>query len=104
MEAVSKGERYWLDDEDEKILKQTNREFEQMSPLEQLFHCFLRPTEEEGDGEWMTSMQILNYLQTRTRDKLAINKVAVFGRTLQKLNIPCRKSSKGTLYHLMKVE
>ena len=42
MEAIYKGERYWLDDEDEKILKQTNREFEQASPLEQLFHCYLR--------------------------------------------------------------
>ena len=39
-----------------------------------------------------------------TRDKLAINKVGQFGRALQKLNIPCRKSRKGTLYHLMKVE
>ena len=104
MEAIYKGERYWLDDEDEKILKQTNREFEQASPLEQLFHCYLRPAEEEEGGEWMTSMQILNYLQTKTRDRLAINKVAVFGRALQKLNIPCRKSGKGTLYHLLKIE
>lgn len=94
----------WLNDEDEKILKQTNREFEQASPLEQLFHCYLRPAEEKEEGEWMTSMQILNYLQTKTRDKLAINKVAVFGRTLQKLNIPCRKSAKGMPYHLTKVE
>ena len=97
MEAIYKGERYWLDDEDEKILKQT-------SPLEQLFHCYFRPAEEGEEGEWMTSMQILNYLQTKTRDKLAINKVAVFGRALQKLNIPCRKSVKGTLYHLLKIE
>lgn len=104
MEAIYKGERYWLNDEDEKILKQTNREFEQASPLEQLFHCYLRPAEEKEEGEWMTSMQILNYLQTKTRDKLAINKVAVFGRTLQKLNIPCRKSAKGMLCHLTKVE
>ena len=104
MEAIYKGERYWLNDEDEKILKQTNREFEQASPLEQLFHCYLRPAEEKEEGEWMTSMQILNYLQTKTRDKLAINKIAVFGRTLQKLNIPCRKSAKGMLYHLTKVE
>ena len=48
MEAIYKGERYWLNDEDENILKQTNREFEQASPLEQLFHCYLRPAEEEG--------------------------------------------------------
>ncbi len=104
MEAIYKGERYWLDDEDEKILKQTNREFEQASPLERLFHCYLNPVEEEMEGEWLTAMQILSYLQTKTRDKLAISKVGQFGRALQKLNIPCRKSRKGTLYHLVKVE
>ena len=104
MEAIYKGERYWLNDEDENILKQTNREFEQASPLEQLFHCYLNPVEEEMEGEWLTAMQILSYLQTKTRDKLAINKVGQFGRALQKLNIPCRKSRKGTLYHLMKVK
>ena len=104
MEAIYKGERYWLNDEDENILKQTNREFEQASPLEQLFHCYLNPVEEEMEGEWLTAMQILSYLQTKTRDKLAISKVGQFGRALQKLNIPCRKSRKGTLYHLMKVE
>ena len=52
MNAVCYRERYWLDDAD---------------------------TEE---GEWLTAMQIINYLQTKTKDKLAINKVAVFGRTL----------------------
>ena len=46
----------------------------------------------------------LDVYKRQTRDKLAINKVGQFGRALQKLNIPCRKSRKGTLYHLMKVE
>ncbi|WP_291528993.1 BT4734/BF3469 family protein [Bacteroides sp. UBA939] len=104
MDAIYGGERYWLNDEDEKILKQTNREFEQESPLEQLFHCYLRAAEEGESGEWMTCMQVLNYLQTKTRDRLAITKVARFGRTLQKLNIPCRKSNRGTVYCLVKVE
>lgn len=104
MDALYHGERYWLDDEDEAVLKQTNREFEQISPLEQLFHCYLCPVDlEKEEGEWLTAMQIMNYLQTKTRDKLAISKVAQFGRTLQKLNIPCKKSMRGTLYHLEKV-
>lgn len=103
MNALHKGERYWLNDEDEAILKQANREFEQASPLEQLFHCYFHSTDVEGEGEWLTAMQILNYLQTKTKDKLAINKVGQFGRALQKLNIPCKKSYKGTLYHLEKL-
>ena len=36
--------------------------------------------------------------------QVGYHKVAVFGRALQKLNIPCRKSGKGTLYHLLKIE
>ena len=104
MDAICKGERYWLNEDDEKILKETNREFEQVSPLEQLFHCYFRPATEEEEGEWLTTMQILTYLQAKTRDKLAINKVAQFGRALRKLDIPSRKSYRGTLYHLMMVE
>lgn len=110
MDAVYNGERYWLNDEDEAVLKQTNQEFEQISPIEQLFHCYFRSVDskdsadsKEEEGEWLTAMQIMNYLQTKTRDKLVINKVAQFGRALQKLNIPCRKSKKGTLYHLAKL-
>lgn len=104
MDAIQRRERYWLNDEDEAILKQTNQEFEQITPLEQLFHCYFRSVAlEEDTGEWFTAMQIMNYLQTKTKDKLAISKVGRFGRSLQKLNIPCKKSYKGTLYHLEKL-
>lgn len=44
MTAISQGERYWLDDTDEAILKQSNQEFEQPTPLEQLFLCHFRGT------------------------------------------------------------
>ena len=38
----------------------------------------------------MTAMDIFNYLQENTRDKLSINKINWFGRILRKLNIPKR--------------
>lgn len=102
MQALTEGERYWLDDTDEAILKQNNRDFEQESPLEQLFHAYFRMAEAEEEGEWLTPMQIMNYLQTKTSDKLPLNKVTIFGRTLKKWNIPSRKASWGTLYHVRK--
>ena len=104
LNAVAKGERYWLDDADEAILKRTNREFEQLTPLEQLFHSHFRAAEEDEEGQWMMPMQIISALQTKTRDRLAINKVAVFGRTLKKLEIPNKKSRQGTLYHVMPLD
>lgn len=103
MHDIYKGERYWLDDKDEAILKQTNRDFEQVTPLEQLFSSYFQPAESEEAGEWLTAREIFNYLQTKTRDRLSISKIACFGRSLRKLDIPCKKSNRGTVYLLEKV-
>lgn len=102
MHDIYKGERYWLDDKGEAILKQTNRDFEQVTPLEQLFSSYFQPAESEEAGEWLTAMEIFNYLQTKTRDRLSISKIACFGRSLRKLDIPCKKSNRGTVYLLEK--
>ncbi|KXT35441.1 VirE protein [Bacteroides uniformis] len=104
MHDIMKGERYWLDDTDEAIVKEYNREFERVDPLEELFLCHFRGAEESEEGEWLTAMQIFNDLQQKTRDKLAINRIAAFGRTLRKLDILNKKSNRGTLYHLVRIE
>ena len=83
--------------------EQGNRDFEQISPLEQLFHCYFRVAEEEREGEWLTAMEIFNYLQQKTRDKLSVSKIGHFGRSLKKLDIPCKKSNRGTVYHLVRL-
>ena len=49
-------------------------------------------------------MDIFNYLQENTRDKLSINKINWFGRILRKLNIPKKTSTRGTLYHVTKLK
>lgn len=104
MHAIAKGERYWLDDADEAILKQTNQEFEQPTPLEQLFLCHFRPAQTPEEGEWLTPMEILSHLQTKTKDRLTINKVALFGRALHKLGIESRRRNRGTEYRVMKTD
>lgn len=103
MSALYKGERYWLNDEDEGLLKQSNSEFEKISPLEQLFLCYFSSPSENEKGEWLTPMEILAFLQTKTKERLSINQVGHFGRTLQKQNISSRKVSRGTLYHVTKL-
>lgn len=105
MHDIVKGERHWLDDADEAILKQSNQEFEQINPLEQLFQSHFRAAEEdETEGKWLMPMQILSILQTKTKDRLSINKVAAFGRILRKLNIPNKKANVGTLYYVVEIE
>lgn len=104
MHLIYKGERYWLDDKDEAVLRQTNSEFEQISPLEQLYLCCFSSSEPEEEGEWMTAMEIFNYLQSQTRDKMSLSKIGRFGRILRKLNVPWKSSKRETLYHVVKLK
>ena len=101
--AVMKGERYWLDDADEALLKESNEEFRQVSPLEHLYQsCFSIASSEEGDGEWPMTMDIFNTLQEGIRKKLPIGKLNYLGRLLKKWNVPNKRLGKGSLYHLKK--
>ena len=101
--SVMHGERYWLDDTDEALLKESNEEFRQVSPMEQLFLChFTLTTPEKRDGEWMMVMEIFNYLQGKIKEKLPIKNSTHLGRLLQKLEIPHKRVEKGSAYYLKK--
>ena len=104
MEAIVKGERYWFDDADEAILRETNQEFEQMSPVEQLFHCYFRSPEEGEEGEYLSPMQILEHLRSKNKDiKLTASNVNHFGRILRKNNLEYKRTCKGIVYRVKKL-
>ena len=101
--AVMHGERYWLDDTEEALLKESNEEFRQVSPLEHLLQsCFSVASPEAGDGEWLMTMEVFNLLQANTREKLPIGKLNHLGRLLKKWNVPNKRTEKGSLYYLKK--
>ena len=103
MQAVRNGERYWFDDEDESVLKETNREFEQISPIEQMFHCYFRLPEEGEEGIWMSPIQILEYLHTKNSNiKFTEGYSKHFGRILKKNSLESRHTNKGTVYRIVK--
>lgn len=98
------GERYWFDDEDEAILKDSNREFEQVSPLEQLFHCCFRLPEEGEEGEYLSSMQMLEVLHARNREiKLNGGNLKAFGRILKKNEVKSKRANRGILYWVVRL-
>ena len=101
--AVMHGERYWLDDAEEALLKESNEEFRQVSPLEHLLmSCFSIASPEEGDGEWLMTIDIFNHLQTRTKERLPMGKLTHLGRLLKKWNAPNKRTDRGSLYYLKK--
>lgn len=89
------GERYWFDDKDEAILAQGNREFEQTPPAIQLFYRYFKVAGDDKEGEYLSPVEILDYLQKRTTITLSSGKAHHFGRLLQKEGIPCKHTIKG---------
>ncbi len=102
--AVMHGERYWLDDTDEALLKESNEEFRQVSPLEHLLMSRFSVTSAENeDGEWLMTMDIFNTLQEGIREKLPLGKLNHLGRLLKKWNVPNKRTMKGSLYYLKRL-
>ena len=102
--AVMYGERYWLDDADEALLKESNEDFRQVSPLEHLLmSCFTTASPEAEDGEWLMAMDVFNHLQSKTKEKLALGKLTHLGRLLKKWNVPNKRWGKGSLYYLKRL-
>lgn len=104
MQAIRSGERYWFNDKDEAVLKENNREFEQISPIEQLFHCHFRLPQEGEEGEWMSPIQILEILHAKnSTTKLTEGYAKYFGRILKKNDIEGKHTNKGVVYRIVKL-
>lgn len=98
------GERYWFDEEEERIMTENNREFEQVSLEEQLFYRYFRPVEGEEEGIWLSPAEILEEIKRNSAIPLSNKRVSVFGRILRKHEIPSKRVRSGTVYHVVRVE
>ena len=101
MHELDHGERYWFDQSDERIMTENNHDFEQIPPEEQLFYHYFRVAGNDEEGEWLSSAEILNRLRRYSAIPLSTKRVNVFGRILQKHEVPSRRTRFGTLYHVV---
>lgn len=101
MHELDHGERYWFDQSDERIMTENNHDFEQIPPEEQLFYHYFRIAGNDEEGEWLSSAEILNRLRRYSAIPLSTKRVNVFGRILQKHEVPSRRTRFGTLYHVV---
>lgn len=101
MYELDHGERYWFDQQDERIMTENNRDFEQTPPEEQLFYRYFRAAQDDEEGEWLSSAEILDRMKRYSAIPLSSKRVNVFGRILQKHEIPSRRTRYATLYHVV---
>lgn len=104
MHELNRGERYWFDRSDERIMTENNREFEQSTLEEQLFYRYFRIAKSDEEGEWLSPAEILSRMKRYSGIPLSERKVSVFGRNLQKHEIPSRRTRFGTQYHVVECD
>ncbi|MBQ8462571.1 MAG: DUF3874 domain-containing protein [Prevotella sp.] len=104
MTLLDQGEPYWLDDEQTRLVMESNRQFQQQSPVELYFGECFQPAASADEGEWMTTAAI--YQHIRRVAGAAVGRVGVisFGRFLANQDSLIRRRSRnGTEYLLRKL-
>lgn len=104
MYELDHGERYWFDQSEERVMTESNREFEQQSVEEQLFYRYFRPANVDEEGEWLSPAEILEDIKKNSTISLSNKRVSVFGRVLRKHNVASKRARRGTVYHVARVE
>lgn len=104
MYELDHGERYWFDQDEERVMTESNREFEQQSIEEQLFYRYFRPANVDEEGEWLSPAEILEDIKKNNAISLSNKRVSVFGRVLRKHNVASKRARRGTVYHVARVK
>lgn len=101
---IINGERYWLDDNDEALIRESNELFEVKSPLEQIFFSAFRIPEEDEEGEWMSPTEIMAKLQgLKTFNRKTDNSLVKLGRVLTKMvqkGLEKKREMQGVSYYV----
>lgn len=99
---IDKGERYWINDEDEALIKSANKEYEVESPLELIIRDKIRKPEPGEDFELMKITEIMGKLHSHPSfNKKQMNSLINLGRVLTKMNIAKKRKSDGWYYEVV---
>ena len=99
---LDNGRRYWFTDADNAEIMHSNRRFRMQSNTELFFHEYFEPTDDEGEGEWMTAAAILTEMKRRAKSLLQAPSTIAFGRILNGNTELRRKQKNGTTAYLVK--
>lgn len=104
MHDLYKGERYWFDPEDEKVMNESNQEFQVMPIAEQLFHEYFRAATEGEECEQFLAIEILEQVQQDSKIRVSDCNIIQFGRILQKNRVPSVHTKRGNVYRVVRIK
>lgn len=100
--AIRSGERYWLNTDEEQKLNESNDDF-RLQPLEiQYLFSYFRIPEKEEEGQNFTSVELLDYISSRSKRKFSNTSSLQFARMLNASGIKKVHTRLGNYYVLIK--
>ena len=102
---IRRQERYWLDDEDEALLREANAVFEVQTPQELVLLDTFRPVPETEDGaELLKLTDIMAIIsQHKSFNRKTMNNLRALGRVMSRLNFAIKRKAEGTYYWVKRV-
>ena len=87
MYELEHGERYWFDQEDEKIMMETIVNLSKFLRKNSCFFRYFRAAQPE-EGEWLSPAEIMEDIQRNSSIPMSVKRVNSFGRILKKAGNP----------------
>ena len=97
---IRHGERYWLDDEDEALLKESNKSFETQSPLELIVLDLFEVAEEGAFGARLmkTTDIMIEVSKHPAFNRGTMNNMVSLGRALTHIGFKTKRKADGMYY------
>lgn len=99
IDLLDQGTPFWLDEEQTKLVMESNRRFQQRSPEEMYFsECFAIP-DSEADGKWLSATTIFDSIRKAGGSTLRHANLVKFCRALANTEgLARRRTKRGTEY------
>ena len=100
MHAINHGERYWIDDQDEALIRRGNEAFVEQSPQEIFLQKYFCIPGNREDGRWMNIQDIIDHLSAKPNFRANECTPKKLGRALRIMGAE-KKKAYGTSQYLL---
>lgn len=101
---LRRGERFWFTPEEEALITENNRDFQQQPAEEQLFLRYFKIAEDIEEAKPLLASEILDMIAEKQPGFTYKNDDLNFGKLLKRNSVPNKRTMRGTCYYVEEVD
>ena len=102
LDALEHHEPHFFNDEQTREILESNRQYQQQTPVEQYFNDYFEVVRDEHEGQFLTASTIFAHIKKMVGADLRLNSLNFFGRTLTNMPEIIKKRTKNGTEYLVK--